>query len=489
MTGVYVLCPIAVTGGPELLHQLVDVLNTRQPDSASIVYHPGGETPEPYRRYLVRPAVKDEIQPGDTIVLPEIFSGLVGDFPGARVLFWWLSVDNFHAWSGDSHMALLRQHVSAHLYQSEYARAFLERKGLCPALRLSDRLAGPYIDAIGCPPTDQRGNLVAYNPAKGGDRARRVLAELANTTRVWVIEIADMSPGRVRAVLASAKVYIDFGHHPGKDRLPREAAAMGCCVVTNRRGSAANDIDVPIPQQFKIDDHEPGWEHRAVTTVRNLLADFDRQRGLFDDYRAAILAEHDQFEMDAAAVFPPEQDWSLGPELDGARDFPVLRHVVENLRPDGWALEFGVAEGRSLSIIAAAMPAIGFDSFQGLPEPWGPYEAGWRACAPPVIPGAELVVGWFDDTLPKFDFATVEPIGLVHFDADLYSSTATILRYLGPHLRPGCYLVFDEWHGQPWHDNHENRAWREYAQATGACWTVIGHHSEGWAIRLSEPSR
>ena len=46
--------------------------------------------------------------------------------------------------------------------------------------------------------------------------------------------------------------YIDFGPHPGMDRLPREAALAGCIVITNREGAAAHDEDVPLPPEYKF---------------------------------------------------------------------------------------------------------------------------------------------------------------------------------------------------------------------------------------------
>ena len=46
--------------------------------------------------------------------------------------------------------------------------------------------------------------------------------------------------------------YIDFGPHPGMDRLPREAALAGCIVLTNREGAANFAKDVPLPEEFKF---------------------------------------------------------------------------------------------------------------------------------------------------------------------------------------------------------------------------------------------
>jgi hypothetical protein len=133
----------------------------------------------------------------------------------------------------------------------------------------------------------------------------------------------------------------------------------------------------------------------------------------------------------------------------------VLSHVSPP--PGGLWLEFGVAKGETLRelvdhAIRAPEPVeiFGFDSFLGLPEDWKPgYPKGtfgpggmyWYG-QPPNVPGATLVHGWFADTLPNFNFS--KPVTLVHIDCDLYSSTVTVLKHVGPHLIPGSLILFDE---------------------------------------------
>lgn len=178
-----------------------------------------------------------------------------------------------------------------------------------------------------------------------------------------------------------------------------------------------------------------------------------------------------------AAVSP-----DLGPSL-GDHPNDVLAHVL-SLRPFGHAVEFGVARGSTLRLISEAMPVTGFDSFHGLPESWRPgFPAGRFACPAPTVPGAELIVGLFADTLPEW--TPPGPIGLVHIDCDLYSSTATVLSTLA--LTEGTYIVFDEFHGYLGCELHEQRAWDEYAARTGVTWDVLGHGPEQWAIRLHAP--
>lgn len=145
----------------------------------------------------------------------------------------------------------------------------------------------------------------------------------------------------------------------------------------------------------------------------------------------------------------------------------TLEHAL-SLAPDvGMALEFGVFSGRTLAVIADAREGkqvFGFDSFQGLPEDWrSNIPAGtFQTDQLPDVPGAELVVGWFEDTLPDFLTTHPEPVAFLHMDADLYSSTATVLKHVAPRLQPGCVIVFDEYFNYPGWEQHEYRAWQEF---------------------------
>ena len=88
--------------------------------------------------------------------------------------------------------------------------------------------------------------------------------------------IENMTPAQVQELLASAKVYIDFGNHPGKDRIPREAAVSGCVVLVGKRGAAINDVDINIPAEFKFD--------MAGSTPRDVI---NKIREVFDNFQAA----------------------------------------------------------------------------------------------------------------------------------------------------------------------------------------------------------
>ncbi|HEV2777921.1 MAG TPA: class I SAM-dependent methyltransferase [Actinophytocola sp.] len=144
-----------------------------------------------------------------------------------------------------------------------------------------------------------------------------------------------------------------------------------------------------------------------------------------------------------------------------------------SLAPEGgMALEFGVFSGTTLKIISSARggkEVYGFDSFQGLPADWrAGYPAGtFSVDGLPDVPGAELVVGLFEDTLPGFLESHAGPVDFLHVDGDLYSSAKTVLDLAGPRLREGSVIVFDEFFNYPGWQEHEYKAWREYVERTG----------------------
>ncbi|WP_410612494.1 class I SAM-dependent methyltransferase [Amycolatopsis sp. lyj-109] len=171
----------------------------------------------------------------------------------------------------------------------------------------------------------------------------------------------------------------------------------------------------------------------------------------------------------------------------------TLEHALSLAPTGGLALEFGVYTGSTLKIIAAARTSggvFGFDSFQGLPEDWRiDFPAGtFGVEGRPEVAGAELVVGWFADTLPGFLADHPEPVDFLHVDADLYSSTKTVLDLVGPRLRPGSVLVFDEFFNFPGWQEHEYRAWREHLERTGLSVSYEGYSyaDEQVVVRITE---
>ena len=315
---IYMMCPGNVhTGGPECCHQLVSQLIQFGVD-AYIFYVSGNpENPvhEVYVKYHVPYVLEIEDKPHNVLIMPETVDDSYFAYRRIRKIMWWMSVYNYIANVATQIMNRTENALAApmpklfyfdednteHWIHSEYARLFLELNGIPKKQTcfVSDYASQAFLDRADSIDLDAKENYVAYNPKKG-----------ANTTSILKMigedidwrPIENMTPEQVQEHLARAKVYIDFGHHPGKERIPREAALSGCVVITGRRGSAGNDVDINIPAEFKFD--ETNFEVTAVLDkIRDVFENFDENYAKQAAYRARVREDRSRFVRDVAAAF------------------------------------------------------------------------------------------------------------------------------------------------------------------------------------------
>jgi Macrocin-O-methyltransferase (TylF) len=181
-----------------------------------------------------------------------------------------------------------------------------------------------------------------------------------------------------------------------------------------------------------------------------------------------------------------------------ANGYDLLESMSSAVHPDliqfGHLIECGVGSAKTLNHLARIFSnklVKGFDSFDGLPENWyGNHRqgAGARETLPYVRKNCRLYVGMFDQTLPKFERSTDEPIALLHVDCDLYSSTVTVLNSLERLIVPGTIIVFSGYINYPGWQEDSHRAWAEHVDKNKINYSYIGRVSCGHqvAIRINE---
>ncbi|RRS32183.1 MAG: hypothetical protein P794_02065 [Epsilonproteobacteria bacterium (ex Lamellibrachia satsuma)] len=334
---VYVACSANIaTGGPELLHQLAYNLRNELQIDAQMLYdgfdNKQYNTPVhfDYEHYNVPWTL--EIAPSDDngnniLIVPEVqhFTSMLEKYSHIRKGVWFLSVDNYYL-SRMSKCDLFFQRltnkilsffkydpffeidirklnlknkkpqndkslIKASFYMTNSFRGleWLEQAGMAPLFYLSEYINENFLQVT----TDisKKENIVAYNPGKGFSFTKKIIKHAPNITFVPLI---GMSRSDVVKTLQKSKVYIDFGNHPGKDRLPREAAILGCCVITGKRGSAGYYEDVRIYDEFKFDDR-PENISKIVSKIKNCMDHFSENHKKFDEYREVIKNEQRTF--------------------------------------------------------------------------------------------------------------------------------------------------------------------------------------------------
>jgi len=312
---IIVCCSKGVSGGPELLHQLVHELRANGRE-AYIAYYPFNisfSCPEAYKRYDAPQAqLSDE---HDTFVMvPETATWIAKYVKKARVGVWWLSVDNYFLASHNSvikdlylrykslvraRLPIFRLRNLLHFSQSHYAEKFLQDYSI-PSHQLTDYLSEAHFLNRYLGDEHAKENVVAFNPLKGYKKTKLLVSAYPE---IEFIPIQKMTSQAVAALLRRAKIYIDFGHHPGKDRPPREAAMAGCCVITGRSGSARYHQDLPILEKYKLDDTTNSYVNGFGMLADSIFKDFSVYVREFDDYRLKISNEPQVFKQQVRAIF------------------------------------------------------------------------------------------------------------------------------------------------------------------------------------------
>jgi hypothetical protein len=161
--------------------------------------------------------------------------------------------------------AFFADRTLTHLTQSAYAADFLRAQGVGTSYPLGD-YTDPAFTAL-APTAPNPDAVVAYNPAKGADLAGAFFGAHPEQTG---LPLRGMTKDGIREALSRARVYVDFGHLPGKDRLPREAAAAGAVVFVRTLGAGRFPEDFPIPDFFRFDESDvvSGGLHRRIEAVQ-----------------------------------------------------------------------------------------------------------------------------------------------------------------------------------------------------------------------------
>ncbi len=176
------------------------------------------------------------------------------------------------------------------------------------------------------------------------------------------------------------------------------------------------------------------------------------------------------------------------PHIEGHKTpFDVLEYCLSKAEVDGLYLEFGVYSGTTINHIAERISQTvhGFDSFEGLPEQWGTVPPGrfhTEGNLPDVRDNVELHKGWFEETLPEFIKLHPQSVAFIHADADLYSSTKTILFTLKDQIVPGTVIVFDEYINYPYWKDHEYKAFTEFCTEFNREFEYLSYADRGYSV-------
>lgn len=245
---IYLLCPWIVSGGPEAIHQLCHTINDLNLHyNAYILYYDLGlgiGNPlytDIYKNINIINHIED--YEDNVIIIPESYINFINIYSyKCKILIWWLSYD--YGIDKFNNLNSIYKNNIIHICQSFYAYIKLTKIIDNTKLFLLSDYIRPNIINEGYNINDKQ-NITAINPIKDKKSYNKLIENDKN-----VMILYNLSTDELVNNLKKCKVYVDFGNHPGKDRIPREAASLGCIIITNKEGSAFYNEDMNIEEKL-----------------------------------------------------------------------------------------------------------------------------------------------------------------------------------------------------------------------------------------------
>lgn len=344
---IYIVVPAGVaTGGPEILYMLGETLLNKLDVSTFIYFLPNkGKkgVPDDYKLYNtpITDRIKDDNK--NILIVPEAYNFLMFayKFRHIRKVLYWLSVDYFYqTMFYRSFEGLIKGGINYLnvLLVRELGRTFLPHFDIASrvlakyrnfdlknfylisdfsfhitqGMRILEHLKENGIQNAECVfdyinqeflkegfDVSQKEDIVCYNPRKGFEFTSKIISFARD---IKFVPVVGLDRRGVINLLKKAKVYIDFSPFPGRERIPREAAVLGCCVITGKRGSAKYFEDVPIPEEYKFDDTKQNIPV-IVDKIRDLLKNYETKIKDFEITREIVRKEPDMYVENLKKVF------------------------------------------------------------------------------------------------------------------------------------------------------------------------------------------
>lgn len=304
----YVLTPWGETGGLEALHQICSTLNEIGEESFIYYYdnnasqtHKDEFVPK-YSEYNLKSCDVGNIasldEDNNVLIVPEVFPiKFIENLQNCKIVFWRLSI-----FTHGQEINLPAFQKVYHGCQSDTSFNILKESGLFNERQFF--MLSDYINLIYLQEEKNlkknRENIILFNPKKGIKHTQNILSILSKKVspekNIKVVPLSGMTNFQIRNLILNSKIYIDFGDHPGKDRIPRECASGGCVVITGTQQCGKNNKDIPIETKFEYNQHSDSYDYDSVADF--ILKSIDEYDFYFEqqkEYRNLIRKEKEIF--------------------------------------------------------------------------------------------------------------------------------------------------------------------------------------------------
>ncbi len=342
---VYILAPAnTFTGGPELLHQFAYHFFKLFKVKTKMVYLPMDQknlVHKNFKKYKVAYSSSIIDHEDNILIIPEanMYLEFSMKFKKLKKILWWMSLDNYFGYKFkyeynkylrslikipyklinifnkivNYNFGIYTEHdylkffysfksintqkeltqISLHMAQSYYSLNFLKKK-FKNVKYLSDYQRDEIIKIN---KTKNKKNIICYS-----GKSNKFIDKIIEYTNLPMLKLSGIKSNNVIKILKSSKLFIDFGYHPGKDRLPREAVVLNNCIITNKKGSASNSIDIPIKKKYKFLETNNNLP-KIEKTINKIIIEYHKEIKHFKNYKKLVLKEKKKFLVDLKKIF------------------------------------------------------------------------------------------------------------------------------------------------------------------------------------------
>ena len=306
----YIFAPSnCCSGGPEALHQLAYYMCNVGCDAYIVYYCSIGflysSTISRYQQYNSRVIEYSKIEDNvDNIcIAPENAPWCLNGIYNAKKIIMWLGVgaNQVHYPNIKQKIIYLKRRMLSqslvnarfilyddskciHLCGSKYAFEYVSKKYPNSRVRyLVEPISKDFYNLGNNYDIKQRRkDIVLYNPSKPSER----MSQLLERAKYEYIPLKGYTPIELAEKYKEAKLYIDLGRFDGPERMPKEAVYFGCNILVANHNAAANDFDVAIPNDYKIDDMESVEQIEA--RFAEMLCHYEQHYPKFGSFRKKI---------------------------------------------------------------------------------------------------------------------------------------------------------------------------------------------------------
>ena len=315
----YILCPWAESGGPEGLHQLCYELVNLGKNAKIVYYHPwtdkiqseySGKICGRYIQYsgiesFTPENISDIDYSNNIIVLPEVCRiRHVEMFKKAKVVYLRLSNNTKETALDPQNYDSLTDPAFQNCYTA--CDPFLVYKRIKESNQYNMNnvfMLRPNINlSYIFPEKDlkkERKNVVLFSPARGKEHIDNIIKVSKNFDIDFDIDfvpLQGMSQEELKNIISTSKLYVEFGHLPGPDRLSRESASGGCVVLMGKRGSGADQDDFPIDEKLDWDESNNTFDYGKICSmIIDIIKNYDKYFKKQKSYREILRNERTNY--------------------------------------------------------------------------------------------------------------------------------------------------------------------------------------------------